>query len=86
MTMLQRMTINGMEEVKGQIYKDLGIYKMNDTYYCILLNGGNKGNALCSCSKLKLIKEFINELLNISTVQNIENNNCDSSVFSEIKK
>lgn len=70
---LERLTKNGLETIEGKIYRGFGVYKENNTYYCILLNGVNKGAALCSCSKLKLIKEFIDKALNISNVEDIEN-------------
>lgn len=70
---LERLTKNGLETIEGKIYRGFGVYKENNQYYCVLLNGDNKGLALCSCSKLKLIKEFIDKALNISNIEDIEN-------------
>lgn len=83
---IKRLTVNGLEEVEGRIYKGLGIYKSNDfnMYYCVLLNGMNKGIALCSCTKLKLIKEYIDKALNVITVEEIENNLVNDKISKDL--
>lgn len=84
---IERLTKQGLEEIEGMLYKGFGIYKgENDMYYCILLNGSNKGIALCSCSKLKLIKEFTNKILNIATVEEIETTCINSNLSKELVK
>lgn len=83
---IERLTKNGFELIEGKIYKDLGIYKENNMYYCILLNGTNKGIALCSCSKLKLIKEFINKTLKLGSVNEIENMLINSNLSRQLAR
>ena len=83
---LERLTKNGFESIEGEIYRGLGIYKENNTYYCILLNGINKGLALCSCSKLKLMKEFINKALELGSVDEIEKMFISSNLSRQLAR
>lgn len=83
---LERLTKNGLESIEGEIYRGLGIYKENNTYYCILLNGINKGLALCSCSKLKLMKEFINKALELGSVDEIEKMFISSNLSRQLAR
>lgn len=83
---LERLTKNGLETIEGKIYRGFGVYKENNQYYCVLLNGDNKGLALCSCSKLKLIKEFVNKILDIATAEEIETTCINSNLSKELVK
>lgn len=73
---LLRRSRTGLEKVEGVIYKGYGIYKenTNNQYYCILIKGSNKGYAVCNCSKLELLREFIDKSYDILKPEEIENN------------
>jgi hypothetical protein len=87
MVTLKRKTINGFEKVQGRIIDGYGVYKdINKRYYCIILEGTNKGITLCDCSKLKLIKEFISKLNNIISAEDINSNNFQSDTKHKIAK
>ena len=85
MVTLERKIINGFDEVQGRVVDGYGIYKdINNRYYCIILDGINKGVAICDCSKLKLLKEFINKLNNIISVEGMINNNFNYDISHKI--
>ena len=83
-----RKTTNGYENISGRIYKGVGIYKHenNGRYYAILMNGQCKCEALCDCSKLKLIKEFIDNVLNLVSIKDMESTPFDCKLRSDIAK
>lgn len=78
---------DGFKEVEGVIYKDYGVYKgENNRYYCIILNGINKGFALCDCSTIKLTKKFIDDICNIARVEEVESEYFNSNIHRNIAK
>lgn len=74
----------GIKEVDGRIYKGIGINKSGETYYCQTQNGVMKGFALCSCSTLSLIKQFIDEIFNMTTLEELENNSFNPDLMRDI--
>ncbi|MDK0668786.1 hypothetical protein P5F12_13435 [Clostridium perfringens] len=74
----------GIKEVDGRIYKGIGINKNGETYYCQVQKGTMKGFALGSCSKLKLIKKFIDEILDIVTLEELESDNFNPDLMRDI--
>ncbi|XZH34367.1 hypothetical protein ACSW8L_15765 (plasmid) [Clostridium perfringens] len=76
--------VHGIKEVNGVVYKGIGINRNGRSYYCQTQKGVVKGFALCSCSTLSLIKQFIDEVLNITTLEELENNSFNPDLMRDI--
>ena len=76
--------VHGIKEVDGRIYKGIGINKNGKTYYCQTQKGAMKGFALGSCSKLKLIKQFIDEIFDITTLEDLESDTLNSEISRDV--
>lgn len=77
-------TLEGFEEAEGRLYKGIGIVKKDNHYFCYTQNGIIKGYALTGYNTLKIMKKFIDELLEITTLEKLESDIFDKELADMI--